>query len=329
MRAPIESPSPLFDPVTSLSRIQKNSLIAESDVMKRILQNVEKVAASNASVFITGESGTGKEVIAHAIHFRSTRTKFPFIKVNCAAIPASLLESEFFGHEKGAFTGAFQRKLGRFELADKGTLLLDEVSEIPLELQPKLLRAIQEREFERVGATRPLQVDVRLIATSNRCMKEALEKKTFREDLYYRLNVIPISLPPLREHPEDILPLTHYFLEKLCHQNQKQPPQLSFQANQKLLDHSWPGNIRELANAVERAIVMHTEAILQPEHFDLELAARSAFLPPAFPPGTTLEEMEKQLILQTLDSQGNNRAKTAQILGISIRTLRNKLQQYR
>lgn len=327
MREPTESRPSLFDPATSLSRIHKNSLIAESEVMKRVLQNVEKVAASNASVFISGESGTGKEVIAHAIHFRSPRSKFPFIKVNCAAIPAPLLESEFFGHEKGAFTGAIQRKLGRFELADKGTLLLDEVSEIPLELQPKLLRAIQEREFERVGATRPIQVDVRLIATSNRSMKEAVEKKTFREDLYYRLNVIPIFLPPLREHPEDILPLARYFLEKLCHQNQKPLPELSLPAWQKLEAYSWPGNIRELANAIERAVVMHAESLLQPEHFDLESAAKTPPLP-AFPSGTTLEEMEKQLILQTLASQGDNRTKTAQILGISIRTLRNKLQQY-
>jgi two-component system response regulator AtoC len=309
----------------------KERLIVESEVMKKILRDVEKIAQSNASVFISGESGTGKEVIAHAIHFQSNRAEHPFIKVNCAAIPAPLLESEFFGHEKGAFTGAINKRLGRFELADRGTLLLDEISEIPLELQPKLLRAVQEMEFERVGGVHPLHVDVRLISTSNRCMKQAVEQKIFREDLYYRLNVVPIYLPPLRERKEDILPLAEYFLEQMCLENKKSLKLLSKETKTKLLAYHWPGNIRELANVIERAIVMNASTDIHPEQIGIELkeSPTSISSPVEFPTGMTLEEMEKRLILHTLHTQNNNRTKTAQVLGISIRTLRNKLCQYR
>jgi two-component system response regulator AtoC len=316
--------------ISTQQHSHKDRLIAQSDLMKKILSDVSKIAASNASVFINGESGTGKEVIAHAIHFQSSRSENPFIKVNCAAIPAPLLESEFFGHEKGAFTGAINKKLGRFELADKGTLLLDEISEIPLELQPKLLRAIQEMEFERVGGVRSTKVDVRLISTSNRSMKEAIEQKIFREDLYYRLNVVPIHLPPLRDRKEDILPLASYFLEKLCGENNKPLKKLSSESQAKLLAYPWPGNIRELANVMERSIVMNHAEILYPEHLTLEEQDPRTPAPPAicFPSGITLQEMEKRLILQTLADQQNNRTKTAHVLGISIRTLRNKLQQY-
>ncbi|MBY0528566.1 MAG: sigma-54 dependent transcriptional regulator [Rhabdochlamydiaceae bacterium] len=308
----------------------KEQLIAESDLMKKILSDVEKIAQSNASVFISGESGTGKEVIAHAIHFQSQRAHQPFIKVNCAAIPAPLLESEFFGHEKGAFTGAIHKRLGRFELADKGTLLLDEISEIPLELQPKLLRAVQEMEFERVGGIRPLCVDVRLISTSNRCMKDTIEQKLFREDLYYRLNVVPIHLPPLRERPEDILPLAQYFLERMCLENHKNRKQLSALARQKLLAYHWPGNIRELANVIERTIVMTPSDTIHPDHIGLDLSKPTTpiALETPYSVGITLAEMEKRLILQTLASHNNNRTRAAQTLGISIRTLRNKLNLY-
>ncbi len=308
----------------------KHRLIAQSELMKKILIDVSKIAASNASVFISGESGTGKEVIAHAIHFQSPRLENPFIKVNCAAIPAPLLESEFFGHEKGAFTGAINKKLGRFELADKGTLLLDEISEIPLELQPKLLRAVQEMEFERVGGVRSTKVDVRLISTSNRSMKEAVEQKIFREDLYYRLNVVPIHLPPLRDRKEDILPLAEYFLEKICEENRMHLKRLSSEAKDKLLAYHWPGNIRELANVIERSVVMNSADILYQEHLSIEIENLQKQQHPAicFPSGITLQEMEKRLILQTLTDQNNNRTKTAQVLGISIRTLRNKLHQY-
>jgi two-component system response regulator AtoC len=304
-------------------------LIAESAMMKKILEDVSKIAKSSSSVFISGESGTGKEVIAHAIHAQSHRTLQPFIKVNCAAIPAALLESEFFGHEKGAFTGAINKKLGRFELADKGTLLLDEVSEIPLELQSKLLRAVQEMEFERVGGVRSICIDTRLISTSNRSMKEAVEQKLFREDLYYRLNVVPIHLPPLRERNADILPLAEFFLKRLCEENQKPIKRLCPNARQKLTDYHWPGNIRELANVIERTVVMNATDIIEAHQVYVDLSCPIKEAPtPSMPAGITLAEMEKKLILETLAREKNNRTKTAQILGISIRTLRNKLHLY-
>ncbi len=230
--------------------------IIESPSMKKILHDLIKVAKSQASVLIQGESGTGKEVIAAAIHAYSQRAEKPYIRVNCAAIPDTLIESEFFGHEKGAFTGAAIRKPGRFELAHGGTLLLDEVTEIPLPLQPKLLRVIQEQEFERVGGTKSLAVDVRLIATSNRNLKEAIAQKIFREDLYYRLNVVPVLLPPLRERGEDILPLARYFLELYCLENSKKLKTLTPEAEKKLIGYPWPGNIRELANVIERVVVL-------------------------------------------------------------------------
>ena len=238
----------------------KNRIIAESPVMKQLLEEAAKIAKSNASVFIQGESGTGKEVIAGAIHAHSLRSKNPYIRVNCAAVPDTLIESEFFGHEKGAFTGANSKRMGRFELADKGTLLLDEVTEIPLNLQPKLLRAIQEHEFERVGGSKPVNVDLRIIATSNRNLEEAVEQKVLREDLYYRLNVVPLRLPPLRERKEDIIPLANYFLKKFAHENKKPVQKLSKEAEKKLLSYDFPGNIRELANIIERMVVLESES---------------------------------------------------------------------
>ncbi len=303
-------------------------VIAESSWMKKFLQDVEYIAKSHSSIFLHGESGTGKEMIAGVIHSHSPRASFPFIKVNCAAIPATLLESEFFGHEKGAFTGAIQKKLGRFELAHQGTLLLDEISEISLDLQPKLLRAIQEMEFERVGGTRPVQVNVRLISTSNRSMKELLDQKLFREDLFYRLNVVPISIPPLREHKEDILPLAEYFLTKLSSEHALPIKTLSAEAKAFLLDYHWPGNIRELANVIERALVMHTSQVISQEHFQIDPTSHPK-TSPSFEEGLTLKEMEKQLILQTLQKHQSNRSQTAKALGISIRTLRNKLNSYK
>jgi two-component system response regulator AtoC len=321
----------LREEISTQANRKKDLLIAESAQMKKILSDVSIIAKSSASVFISGESGTGKEVIAHAIHSQSHRILQPFIKVNCAAIPTSLLESEFFGHEKGAFTGAIIKKLGRFELADKGTLLLDEISEIPLELQSKLLRAVQEMEFERVGGMRPIRVDVRLISTSNRALKEAIEQKTFREDLYYRLNVVPIHLPPLRERKEDILPLAEFFLRRLCDENQKPTKKLSSDAKQKLLAYHWPGNIRELANVIERTVVMHASETIEADQLYIDIACPVIVKSPfhsTFPLGMTLLEMEKHLILETLSRENNNRTKTAQTLGISVRTLRNKLQAY-
>lgn len=308
---------------------KKQILISESGSMKKILSDVGKIAKSSSSVFISGESGTGKEVIAHAIHALSHRNLQPFIKVNCAAIPTALLESEFFGHEKGSFTGAINKKLGRFELADKGTLLLDEISEIPLELQSKLLRAVQEMEFERVGGIRPIQVDVRLISTSNRSMKEAVEQKLFREDLYYRLNVVPIHIPPLRDRKEDILPLAEFFLKRLCEENQKPMKRFTADAKQKLFNYNWPGNIRELANVIERSVVMNAADLLEAHQIYVDLSCSIKEAPSySFPNGMTLAELEKRLILETLVREKNNRTKAAQVLGISIRTLRNKLHAY-
>lgn len=300
-------------------------LVAESAAMKRILQDLEKIAKAQASVFITGESGTGKEVIAATIHELSSRSQHPFIKVNCAAIPETLLESEFFGHERGSFTGAHMRKTGRFELADKGTLLLDEVTEIPLVLQPKLLRAIQEQEFERVGGTRPIKVNIRFLATSNRNMQEAIESKIFREDLFYRLNVVPIQIPPLRQRREDILPLANYFLERFCKENHKGQKKFTEQAEKKLLDYPWPGNVRELANIIERTVVLDFDPMIGAEHLYLD---SSVSAPKPVKVGMTLHEMEKQLILETLQAHHQNRTKVAGILGISVRTLRNKLHEY-
>lgn len=315
--------------VSLKNSIERRQMIAESPVMKQILENVAKIAKSNASVFISGESGTGKEVIASAIHYGSHRASKPFIKVNCAAIPHTLLESEFFGHEKGSFTGAINRRLGRFELADLGTLLLDEISEISLEIQPKLLRAIQEQEFERVGGSKLIKVDTRLISTSNRNMKETIEKKLFREDLYYRLNVVPIHLPPLRERREDILPLSEYFLERICLENHKPRKRLSESARKRLLEYPWPGNIRELANVIERSVVMNVDNLIEPGDLliDLSCPVPQATTQPT-QAGTTLAEVEKNHILSTLLSMQNNKTKAAEKLGISIRTLRNKLKEY-
>ena len=303
-------------------------VIAHNPKMKHILQQVQKIARSHSNVFISGESGTGKEVVARMIHNLSRRKTSPFICVNCAALSDTLIESEFFGHERGAFTGAIQKRMGRFELADLGSLLLDEISEIPLALQAKLLRAVQEQEFERVGGMRPIHVDVRLISTSNRDIKGAIKHNTFREDLYYRLNVIPIYLPPLRERKEDILPLAEHFLRQVCCRNQISIKALSECAREKLLNYSWPGNIRELKNVIEHTAVMDYSPQIRGEHLIMQPSdhqtTSAAF--PTIP--ITLKKLEEAHILRTLDWCVGNYAKTAQILGISVRTLRNKLKSY-
>lgn len=320
-------------------------LVSKSPSMQKIMDDVLHVAKSNASVFIHGESGTGKEVIAHAIHYNSLRANRPFIKVNCAAVPDTLIESEFFGHEKGSFTGANTKRLGRFELANSGTLLLDEISEVPLPVQAKLLRAIQEQEFERVGGSKPVKVDVRLISTSNRNIKEMIESKMLREDLFYRLNVVPIHLPPLRERKDDILLLAEYFLARQCADNHKEIKTFTENAKQKLLDYDWPGNIRELANVIERAVVLDQTSVVDAEHLYLEnqplMKSVSASSPvvkkiekietPTSPYDDEmipLKELEKRHIIETLSALNNNRTKAAEKLGISIRTLRNKLKEY-
>ena len=295
-------------------------VIGESVAMKKILGEVHRIAKSSASVFITGESGTGKEVIAHVIHYNSPRATRPFIKVNCAAIPETLIESEFFGHEKGAFTGSYARRLGRFELADTGTLLLDEISEIPHSLQAKLLRVTQEQEFERVGGNKPIKVDVRLISTSNRDVMEMIEQKVLREDLYYRLNVIPIYLPPLRERLEDIIPLSEYFLEKICQENHKEQKVLSPQAKKKLLAYHWPGNVRELANILERVVVLDFEKQIAPEHLYLDNVS-----PPK--PAKQASDIEKNQILKALQEH-ESQTKAAEALGMSLKALRTKLKEH-
>ncbi len=312
---------------TTSLKTEQIPFIAESSAMKLILEDIKKIAKSNASVFISGESGTGKEVIASAIHQFSFRSHKSFIRVNCAAIPANLLESEFFGHEKGSFTGAIQKRLGRFELADKGTLLLDEVSEIPLELQPKLLRVIQEQEFERLGGDVPIKVDVRLIATSNRNMKQAVEDKIFREDLFFRLHVIPLQIPPLRHRKDDIIPLAEHFLKKLCKDNLKSCKRLSSDAEKKLLQYEWPGNVRELSNVMERTIIMHSGDLIVAEDLLIEI---SCPVPPSSSSKEiqTLAELEKMHILAALKACDYNKTQTAKSLGISIRTLRNKLSSF-
>jgi two-component system response regulator AtoC len=314
-------------PIMSTFRGRREAILAESLVMQQVLSDISKVAQSHAAVFISGESGTGKEVIAHAIHYQSPRATLPFIKVNCAAVPETLIESEFFGHEKGSFTGAIEKRIGRFELAHKGTLLLDEISEIPLSVQAKLLRVVQEQEFERVGGVRPIKVDVRLISTSNRSMKEMIEQKMFREDLYFRLNVVPIQLPPLRERKEDILSLAEYFLDRFSEENQKRKKQLSSSAQKRLLEYPWPGNIRELANTIERAVVMNSGDLIEADHLRLDPSS-PALLSIPVAKEITLADLEKNHILETLASCNHNRTRAAKSLGISVRTLRNKLQLY-
>lgn len=232
-------------------------IIGQSAALREVLQLVEMVAPSDSTVLLVGETGTGKDLIAHAIHNRSRRAKQPFVKLNCAAIPAGLLESELFGHERGAFTGAIAQKTGRLELADRGSLFLDEIGDLPLELQPKLLRVLQDKEFERLGSTRTRRVDVRVVAATNRALEEMIVEKQFRLDLYYRLNVFPISIPPLRERLEDIPSLTKYFVRQFAHEMNKRIDAISAETMSALGQHPWPGNIRELQNVIERAVVVH------------------------------------------------------------------------
>jgi len=303
------------------SNCSGRTVIAESPCMKDILHDIRQIAKSNASVLISGETGTGKEVVAQLVHSHSMRANQPFIKVNCAAIPETLVESEFFGHEKGAFTGALNKRVGRFELANGGSLLLDEITEIPPNLQAKLLRVTQEQEFERVGGSKPVKVDVRLISTTNRDLKEAIAKKEFREDLYYRLNVIPIYLKPLRERVEDIVPLANYFIDRMCCESHKEKKSLTQAAQNKLIHYCWPGNVRELANVIERAIVMDQGKTIEAPHLYLDAA------PIQLLKGMTLQDLEKQLIVETLQLH-QSRTKVAETLGISLKTLRDKLQEY-
>lgn len=304
------------------------AMVGKSAAMRDVYGQIEKVANSRATVIIRGESGTGKELVAHALHHSGPRRNKPFIKVNCAALSAGLLESELFGHEKGAFTSAHERKIGRFELADGGSLLLDEVSEISPELQPKLLRALQEREFERVGGTQSIQVDTRIIGTSNRNLEQAVEEGKLREDLFFRLNVIQIQLPPLRTRKDDIPLLMDHFLKRFALENGRTITGFTPETRALFLDYEWPGNVRELQNAIERAVVLSSESMLKPDHFLLGGTQIRPTGEGGFRAGTTLALIEKEAILKTLESCKQNRTQAAKMLDISVRTLRNKLKEY-
>jgi DNA-binding NtrC family response regulator len=300
-----------------------------SSLMQDILEMVKKVAQTHATVLIQGESGTGKEVVAHAIVEHSTRAQKPFVKINCAAVPETLLESEFFGHEKGAFTGAVQRREGRFETANGGTLLLDEIAEIPMSLQVKLLRVLQEREFERVGGNKTVRVDVRLIASTNRDLQDAVRQGQFREDLYYRLNVVPISLPPLRLRGTDLDDLVEYFVAHFARKHGKTVQGVSPRAMERLRAYRWPGNVRELQNTLERAVIMgNANAPIEVPEFTMpeKTAFGTMNVADKLP---TVDEMERRLIGHMLLQTNNNKTRAADNLAISLRTLRNKLRAYR
>jgi len=312
--------------------------------MEQVIKMADQIAPSDASILITGESGVGKEVIARYVHQKSRRASRPFISVNCAAIPENLLESELFGHEKGAFTGAVARRIGKFEEANGGTLLLDEISEMDARLQAKLLRALQEREIDRVGGTKPVKVDIRILATSNRDLGQGVRDGTFREDLLYRLNVVNLRLPALRERPGDITALAEHFIKKYAAANGLAEKPLSAEARRRLVGHRWPGNVRELENAMHRAVLLSAgpeieeRAIRLPDGQPLaagDPAARTAQAASLAAEtaargfvGQTVAAMEQQLIIDTLEHCLGNRTHAANILGISIRTLRNKLKEY-
>ncbi|NHM27403.1 sigma-54-dependent Fis family transcriptional regulator [Desulfofundulus sp. TPOSR] len=307
-----------------------SKLVGKSPAIQEVVKLIERVAASDATVLITGESGTGKEVAAVAIHQNSPRRDGPFIAINCAALPEHLLESELFGHEKGAFTGAAARKLGRFELADRGTIFLDEITEMSLSMQAKLLRVVQEMSFERVGGTETIHVDVRVIAATNRNLTEAIEKGIFREDLYYRLNVFQIHLPPLRERKEDIPLLANHFLEKF--RPKYLVNKISPAAMELLCSYHWPGNIRELQNVIERAAIICQGNEILPEHLPKELLhtpQNEKELVINFPDeGISLEQVEKELIIKALQKSGGNQTRAAQLLGITRSALLYRAQKY-
>jgi two-component system response regulator FlrC len=323
--------SELIAAVFSAVSQQESSLIYQDPKMFELLKVVDRIAPSEANVLITGESGTGKEVMANYIHQKSKRGERPFISLNCAAIPENLLESELFGHEKGAFTGAVARRIGKFEEANGGTLLLDEISEMHPRLQAKLLRAIQERIIDRVGGSIPVKVNIRIIATSNRDLLEAVKNNEFREDLYFRLNVVNIHIPPLRERPLDIVPLSTYFIKKYADLNLLPLRELTKDALKKLTSYNWRGNVRELENAIHRAMLLSQEESIEAEDlFGLSgtLDEKSLHQPDVLLVGRTVSEVEQELILGTLNHCLGNRTHAANILGISIRTLRNKLREY-
>jgi DNA-binding NtrC family response regulator len=312
---------------------QLGSLVGSSKKMQEVFHLIELVSPSTASVLITGESGTGKELVARTVHELSPRKNKPFIAINCAAIPDTLIESEIFGHEKGAFTGALERRTGCFELAEGGTLLLDEIGEMPIGTQAKLLRVLEDRKLRRLGSKSETAIDVRVLAATNKVPEEAVAKGELRNDLYYRLNVFNINMPPLREHKEDLVNLVHTLLKEMNTKHQRNVRTASDAVLQIFQTYSWPGNVRELRNTLERAVIVCDSSVIEPRH-----------LPPGFGSptphiindanaikigvGTTVEEAERQLIVKTLESTHNNKTRAAEILGISLKTLHNKLKEY-
>jgi len=341
---PLPPDAELIAAVIAAVARESSDFLYRDPAMERVVRMADQIAGSDASILITGESGTGKEVVAKYVHGRSKRANKPFISVNCAAIPEALLESELFGHEKGAFTGAIARRIGKFEEASGGTLLLDEISEMDIRLQSKLLRAIQERVIDRVGGGKPVPVDIRILATSNRNLNDAVREGSFREDLLFRLNVVNLKLPPLRDRPGDISALSEHFVAKYSKANGLPPRMLNPDARAALLKAPWPGNVRELENTLHRAVLLSSgdvigpDAIVLPDGMGLAEAAMSNSLSAQLAQtaqtmsaalvGRTVADVERDLILDTLDHTLGNRTHAANILGISIRTLRNKLNQY-
>ncbi len=320
---------------------ESHKLIFEDPAMGTVLAMSERVAKSDASILITGKSGTGKEMLARFIHRKSARADKPFVSVNCAAIPENLLESELFGHEKGAFTGAVARRIGKFEAADGGTLLLDELGEMDMRLQAKLLRVLQEREIDRVGGSRPVKIDIRLLATTNLALEAEVAKGNFREDLYFRINVMTLDIPPLHKRPKDILALANYFIKKYSESNGLPPRPLSSEATDRLMRHPWPGNVRELENNMHRAVLLAAGSEIDASA--MMMGGDSLASAPVGPNtvsaegdaagtgdlvGRTVADVERDLIIDTLQHCLGNRTHAANILGISIRTLRNKLKLY-
>ncbi len=304
-------------------------IIGSSNKMREVFQMISQVSKSNATVLIRGESGTGKELVANSIHYNSLRAANPFIKVNCAAMPANLIESEFFGHEKGAFTGAIRQKLGKFELAHKGTIFLDEIGSIDLDVQVKLLRVLQEKAFERVGGQKTITSDVRIVAATNKNLEQAVEEGVFRSDLYYRLNVFPIYLPPLNERKTDILLLADHFLEKYARENNKPIKRFSTPAIDMLMDYHWPGNVRELENCIERAVLLCEEGVIHSYHLPptLQTGSESDTLP-ALSLEDAVSSLEREMIIDALKNTKGNTTKAAQLLKTTIRKFNYKAKKY-
>jgi Nif-specific regulatory protein len=311
------------------SKYSIGNIIGSSNRMREVYQMVSQVCRSNATVLIRGESGTGKELVANSIHYNSQRAQTPFVKVNCAALPSNLIESELFGHEKGSFTGAIKQKIGKFELAHRGTIFLDEIGSLNLDVQANLLRILQEREFDRVGGQRTIKVDVRVIAATNKNLEQAVEDGTFRGDLYYRLNVFPIYMPPLRERKTDILLLADYFLEKYAKENHKDIRRFSTPAIDMLMQYHWPGNVRELENCIERAVLVCEEGVIHSYHLPptLQTGKESGTLP-----GLSLEDavanLEKEMLIDALKNTRGNITNAAKILQTTVRKFAYKAQQY-